>query len=267
MDDIPAGVDTSTPADIAPSDLADRLSKLALDADGGESDVVEDEPEAVEGDESAEDGEKGEATDEEAPEVAELRANVGELEQKVQSLEARDTEWRSSALGTLVQSRGLAEQIAMYEQYLEAAGIVIDPKDLQILELRRAGYSREIEGQVKQKTQTSTSEAAVTARVTELRAEADRAAAEHSLPVDILFARWNHLCEKAGKTVPFAEAAKSVNADLKRGMTQKQVAANSAVKAPLKLKGGGSSSRPTFAPPTTDEGIRQRLKAAGHDIS
>jgi hypothetical protein len=98
-------------------------------------------------------------------------------------------------------------------------------------------------------------------------AEADKVASEHALPVDILFARWNQLCEKAGKTVPFAEAAKSVNADLKRGLTKRQVAANSAVKAPLKLKGGGSSSRPTFAPPTTDEGIRQRLKAAGHDIS
>lgn len=262
-DNIPAGVDTSTPADLAPADLADRLAKLALEGDDDVNDVVENEAEDVEG-APAEDTE---VDKEEAPEVAELRASVGELEQQVQALEARDTEWRSSALDTLVQSRALAEQLALYEQYLEAAGIAIDPKDLQILELRRAGYSREIEGLVKQKTQATTSEAAVNARVTELRAEADKVASEHALPVDILFARWNQLCEKAGKTVPFAEAAKSVNADLKRGLTQRQVAANSAVKAPLKLKGGGSSSRPTFAPPTTDEGIRQRLKAAGHDIS
>jgi len=74
------------------------------------------------------------------------------------------------------------------------------------------------------------------------------------------------MSDKAGRTVAFADAAKSLKEDFARANTSRQVEAQKALKQPLPAKGQGSSTRVNLASPLTEEGIRQRLEAAGHKI-
>lgn len=263
---VPAQAPPSTPESFD-VDVDAKSREIAAMADA-ESEVKPAEP--VEGEvEAKPEGEEEAKVDEgpaESPEVAALREEKAQIEAKVEALERRDNEWRESALETLVQNRALADKVQLLEQYLEAAGISVDERDLQILDLKAQGYAGAVKDQAAKYGQTRQQEAAVTARAAEMRMEATTVADKNGLPIDALVARWNALSDKAGKTVSFEEAGKSLMADISRATTARQVQANAAVKKPMPKAAGTSSSKPNFAPPTTDEGIRQRLAAHGFKL-
>jgi hypothetical protein len=265
---LPDSAPVQTP-DSGEVDIEAKSAEIAAaaDADGKPA------PEGEEGKEPEGDAEKPEgegeeppAEEEPAPEATEVQAQLAELEAKNAELAQRDSDWRESALETLASNRALADRVALLEAYLEQNGISVDERDEQILELKAQGYQNSIKEQAQKVGATKQQEAQITARATELRMQAQDIAKRESLPLDLLLQRWSGMSDKAGKTISFDEAAASLKADISRANTSRQVAAQKALKSPLPTKGQGSSTRANFAPPTTDEGIRQRLEAAGHKL-
>lgn len=277
-----AGLDASpadSPADLVVPDVAPPSSpdtgEVDIDAKSAEIAAMADAESAPKPDEDeaaeAKPEEEAPAVEdkkpaEEAPEVLELKAELAQHVEKVATLEKRDNEWRESALETLVQNRALADKVALLEQYLTEHGIEVDERDMQILDLKAQGYTGAIKDQAAKTGASRQQEAQVAARATEMRMEASTVAQKNGLPLDALVTRWNALSDKAGKTVSFDEAGKSLLADISRATSARQIEANASVKKPLPKAAGTSSSKPNFAPPTTDEGIRQRLVAAGIKI-
>lgn len=244
-------------------DIAAKSAEIAAMADNEAKPPVEPKDDEAKPAEDEAKPEDEEPKVEEPPEVAELKAELAQRDERVASLEKRDSEWRDSALEALVQNRALADKVALLEQYLQEHDIGVDERDLQILELKAAGYTGAIKDAAAKHGTARQQEAAVTTRATEMRLEATSVAQKSGLPLDALVTRWNAMSDRAGKTVSFEEASKSLLTDISRVNSQPQLAANAKINKVLPKASGASSSKPSFAPPTSDEGIRQRLEAQG----
>jgi hypothetical protein len=267
---LPDSAPVQTP-DVGEVDIAAKSAEIAAAADADTSKPADDVDLEAKPEEAKPEGEEEPKVEEEAapaepPELVEAKTQLVELEAKVGELTQRDNDWRESALETLASNRALADRVSLLEAYLEQNGIAVDERDEQILELKAQGYQTSIKEQAQKAGATKQQEAQIVARATELRIDAENIAKRDGLPMDLLMQRWGVMSDKAGRTVAFDDAAKSLKDDFARANTSRQVEAQKALKQPLPAKGQGSSTRVNLASPLTEEGIRQRLEAAGHKI-
>lgn len=202
----------------------------------------------------------------EAEGEGEVDAKVAELEQQVAEAKARDDQWRSAAKQTLAQNRILSERIAVLEGLLSEAGVEVDPRIEENLDLKARLIRAELEQAAAAKPAEQAPAPEVQAAVTRLKGELSEAARAHGLAEPELFVAWNAMRD-AGRDVSLADvgrlmaaAAKDKAAEPKRAAAKKQATASRAAPSPLRGQVSGAVPTPDL---TTEAGRRRHLEAIG----